>query len=95
MLSNEEDMGRAYRRHGVKWNACNILVGKSAKKRPREMPRNKWETVMKKILKNWIMGWIHLAQDRDQWKAHVSPKDVNQILSRRTAGGFWRKELVC
>jgi hypothetical protein len=45
-------------------------------KRPLERPRRRWEDGLKMDLR-WIgcgggVEWIHLAQDRDRWRAVVS-----------------------
>jgi transposase len=53
-------MGRACSTNVEKRNACRILVGKPEGKRPLGRPR--WD----------VMGWIYLAQDRDQWRALVN-----------------------
>jgi hypothetical protein len=54
-------------------NVYNILVGKPEGKRPLGRPRRRWEyniiMVLRKIGRD-VMDWIHLAQDRDQWRAH-------------------------
>jgi hypothetical protein len=50
--------------------AYNILVG-----RPLGRPRRRWEDNIKMDLKEIVFGdvdWIHLAQDRDRWRALVS-----------------------
>jgi hypothetical protein len=48
-------------------------VGKPEEKRPLGRPRSRWVSNIKiefRILIGWGgMDWIHLAQDRDQWKA--------------------------
>jgi hypothetical protein len=57
---------------GEKRNACRILVGKPEGKRPLRRPRRRWEDNIKMDLREIGWGgmyWIHLAQDRDQWKA--------------------------
>jgi hypothetical protein len=64
-------MGRAYSTNGVKRNAYRILVGKPEGKRPLGRPRHGWKNDMKIDLKEIGWGgmyWIHLAQDRDQWR---------------------------
>jgi hypothetical protein len=55
--------------------AYNILVEKLEKKRPLERYRHRWESNIRTDLREirWeIVGWIHLAQDRDQWLAVVN-----------------------
>jgi hypothetical protein len=62
-------------RTGEKRNAYRILVGNSEGKRPLERPRRRWVDNIKMNLKEteWDgMDWIHLAQDRDQWRALVN-----------------------
>jgi hypothetical protein len=68
-------MGRICSTHGAKRNACRVLVGKSGGKRPLGRPRHRWEDNIKVDLREigWGgMDWIHLAQDRDQWRALVN-----------------------
>jgi hypothetical protein len=68
-------MGRACRTHGVKRTAYTILVGKPEGKRPLGRPTRRWEDNIKMDLREiWWggMGWIDLAQDRDQWRALVN-----------------------
>jgi hypothetical protein len=52
-------------------NACNILVGKPEGKRPRGRRRHRWEGNIREIVWGGV-GWVHLAQDRDQWRARVN-----------------------
>jgi hypothetical protein len=55
-------------------NAFIILVGKTEGKRRRGRPRQKWEDIFRKVVREigWKgVDWIHLAQDRDQWRAVV------------------------
>jgi hypothetical protein len=50
--------------------AYNILVG-----RPLGRPRHRWEDNIKMDLGEIGFGdvdWIHLAQDRDRWRALVN-----------------------
>jgi hypothetical protein len=56
-------------------NAYEILVGKPEGKRPLGRPRRGWEDNIAMDLKE--TGWegderMHLAQDRDQWRALVN-----------------------
>jgi hypothetical protein len=60
---------------GEKRNAYRILVGKPEGKRPLGRPGHRWVGNIKMDLRE--IGWdgmdlIDLAQDRDQWKAHVN-----------------------
>jgi hypothetical protein len=50
-------------------------VGKPEGKRPLGRPRRRWEDSIRMDLREigWGgMAWIGLAQDRDQWRAHVN-----------------------
>jgi hypothetical protein len=56
-------------------NAYKVLVGKPEGKRPLGRPGRKWDDNIRMNLRN--IGWegvdcIHLAQDRDQWRAVVN-----------------------
>jgi hypothetical protein len=60
---------------GEKRNACGAWVGKPEGNRPLRTPTRRWEDNIKMDLREtgWGgMDWIHLAQDRDQWRAHVN-----------------------
>jgi hypothetical protein len=60
---------------GEKLNAYRILVGKTEEKRPLGRPRRKWVDNIKihlRVLEWYGLGWIDLAQDRDQWRALVN-----------------------
>jgi hypothetical protein len=62
-------------RIGEKRNAYRILVGKPEGKRPLGRPRRRWVDNIKIDLREigWDgVDWIHLVQDRDQWKALVN-----------------------
>jgi hypothetical protein len=53
-------------------NACNILVGKLDGKRPLGRPRRRWEDTNIMYLRETGcegVDWIHVAPDRDQWRA--------------------------
>jgi hypothetical protein len=56
-------------------NVYSISVGKPEGKRPHGRPRSRWEDNIKIDLKEigYVgVDWIHLAQDREQWRALVS-----------------------
>jgi hypothetical protein len=70
-----DEMGGACSTNGEKRNTYRILVGKPEGKRPLGRPRRRWEYNIKMALRKtgWGgMGWIDLAQDRDQWSAIVN-----------------------
>jgi hypothetical protein len=55
--------------------AYNILVGRPEGRRPLRRHRRKWEDSIKLDLMEVGFGnvdWIHLAQDRDRWRALVN-----------------------
>jgi hypothetical protein len=57
---------------GEKGNPNWILAGKTEGNRPLVRPRRMWEHNVKMDLREirWSgVDWIHLAQDRDQWRA--------------------------
>jgi hypothetical protein len=60
---------------GKKRNMYRLLVGKPDRKRPLGRPRWRWmdnnEMDLAEIL--WCsVGWISMAQDGDNWRAHVN-----------------------
>jgi hypothetical protein len=63
-------------RMGGGWGgAYNILIGKPEGRRPMERSRRRWEDNIKMDLGEIVFGyvdWIHLAQDRDRWRALVN-----------------------
>jgi hypothetical protein len=49
-----------------------ILIGKPERKRPFGRPRRRWDDNIIIDLREIgleVVVWIHLAQDRDQWRA--------------------------
>ncbi|KAJ4431048.1 hypothetical protein ANN_19641 [Periplaneta americana] len=61
-------------RMGESRNAYRVLVGRPEGKRPLGRPRRRWEDNIKMDLREVGYDgrdWIHLAQDRDQWRAYV------------------------
>jgi hypothetical protein len=70
-------------------NAYSILVGKSEGRSPFGRPRHKWEDNIKMDLREIgteVVDWIHLAQDRDQWRAL---EYGNETLSSIKGGEFF------
>jgi hypothetical protein len=68
-------------RRGEKRNAYRILVGEPEGKRTLGRSRRRWVDNIKMDLREigWDSAdWIHMAQDRDQWRALV-----NAILNLR------------
>jgi hypothetical protein len=55
--------------------AYNILVGRPKGRRPLGRLRHRWEDSIKMDLREIGFGdvdWIHLAGDRDRWRAVVN-----------------------
>jgi hypothetical protein len=70
-------------------NTYRILVGKPEGKPPLGRPRRRWVDSIKICLREIGcdgMGWIDLAQDRDQWRALVNP--VMNLRVSYNAGTF-------
>jgi hypothetical protein len=56
-------------------NADNILVGKTESERPRGRTSGRLEDNVRMDVREirWeVVEWMHLAQDRDQWRSVVS-----------------------
>jgi hypothetical protein len=70
---DEDEMGGACRTHG-RDEKYNILVGKTERERLLGKSRRRWKNVrMDPKERSWVgVAWIHLAQDRDQWRAVVN-----------------------
>jgi len=63
------------------------LVGKPEGKRPFGRPRSRWEDNIRmdlRIIRWEVVYWIHLVQDRDQWRALV-----NTLLNLRFPSWTW------
>jgi hypothetical protein len=55
-----------------KSNAYKLLVAQPEGKRPLGTPRHRWIDNIKMDLREMVcggMGWIDVAQDREQWRA--------------------------
>jgi hypothetical protein len=64
-------------------HAYKILVGKPVGKRPLGRPRRRWEDYIRMDLGEigWeVVDWIHLAHDRDQWRAVMNREMNLQVL---------------
>jgi hypothetical protein len=62
-------------------------VGKPEGKGALERPRRRWEDVIKMDLREIGWGgveWIHLAQDRDLWRALVKAVMNLRVLAPRS-----------
>jgi hypothetical protein len=74
-------------RMGEGRNVYRVLVGKPEEKRPLERPRHRWEDGIKTDLREIGWGgveWIHLAQDRDRWRAVVNAVMNLRVLAPRS-----------
>jgi hypothetical protein len=74
-------------RMGEERNVYRVLMGKPERKRPLERPRRRWEDVIQMDLRKIGWGgveWIHLAQDRDLWRAVVNSVMTLRILVPRS-----------
>jgi hypothetical protein len=72
---------------GGRRNVYRVLVGKPEGKRPLERPRRGWEDGIKMDLGEIGWGgveWIHLAQDRDRWRAVVNAVMNLRVLAPRS-----------
>jgi hypothetical protein len=71
-------------RMGEGRNVYRVLVGKPEGRRPLGRPRRRWEDGIRMDLEEIGWGgveWIHLAQDRDRWRALV-----NAVMNLRVLG---------
>jgi hypothetical protein len=69
-------MGGACGMHGRSERCKSILVVKPEGRRPLGRPRHKWEDIGETGFGD--VDWIHLALDRDRWRALV-----NMVMSLR------------
>jgi hypothetical protein len=64
-----------------------VLAGKPEGKGPLERPSSRWEDGMKMDIREigWeSMEWIHLAQDRDRWRALVDTVMNLRVMAPRS-----------
>jgi hypothetical protein len=68
-------------------NVYRILVGKTEGNRPLERPRRRREDGIRMDLREIDWGgveWIHLAKDRDRWRAVVNAVMNLRVLAARS-----------
>jgi len=68
-------MGMTYRTHGKDEKFIKNMVRKPEEERPLGRPNGMWEDNIKMLLseEGWEgVDWMHLAQDRDQWRTVVN-----------------------
>jgi hypothetical protein len=97
-LYSSPDIIRQIKSRRMKWaghvarlgegrNVYRVLVGKLERKTPLERPRRRWEDGIKMDLQEIGWGgveWIHLAQDRDHWRAVLSAVMNLRVLAPRS-----------
>jgi hypothetical protein len=73
--SNQGELGGQGMWHVWERNVYRVLMGKPEGKRPPGRPRHRWEDEIRMDRRDISWGsvdWIHLAQDRDWWRAFVN-----------------------
>jgi hypothetical protein len=100
-LYSSPDIIRQFKSRRMRWaghvarmeegrNVYRVLVGKPGGKRPLERPRRRWNGGIKMDLREVGWGgdveWIHLAQDRDRWRAVVNAVMNLRVLAARSVG---------
>jgi hypothetical protein len=71
-----------------------MLVGNPEGKRPLGRPRRSWEYNIRMDFREigWeVSDWIHLIQDRDQWRSLVNT--VMNLRGPQNFGNFLTREL--
>jgi hypothetical protein len=65
----------------TEWSTYDVLIGKSEGKRPLGRPRNRLENMRMGLwgIEWGNVDWIHLAHDKDQWRALVNT-ELNFLL---------------
>jgi hypothetical protein len=97
-LNSSPDIIRQIKSRRMRWvghvarmgegrNVYRVLVGKPEGKRPLERRRRRWEDGIKMDLRERLVRggveWIHLAQDRDRWRAVVNAVMNLRVLAPR------------
>jgi hypothetical protein len=84
---------KRWARNGEKGKANRILMWRPEGKRPLGRPRRRWVDDAKLDLREigWDdMDWIHLAYDREQWRAFVNT--VINLGLHKILGNSWVAE---
>jgi hypothetical protein len=74
-------------RIGEDRNVYRVLMGEPEGKRPIGRPRRRWEDGIRMDLTEIDCGsveWIHLAQERDRWRALVNTVMNLRVLAPRS-----------
>jgi hypothetical protein len=80
-------VGRACGTHGRGEKRVQGFSGKARRIKPLERPRHRWEDGIKMDLGEIDWGgveWIHLAEDRDHWRALVNAVMNLRVLAPRS-----------
>jgi hypothetical protein len=73
--------------HAWEIKVYKVLVGKPEGKRPPERPRSRWKSGIKLDCRKiaWdSVDWIHVAQERDRWRAVVNTVINLRVLTPRS-----------
>jgi hypothetical protein len=80
-------VGRACGTHGRGEKRVEGFGGEARRKKPLRRSRSRWEDGIKMYLREIGWGgveWIHLAQDRDRWRAVVNVVMNLRVLAPRS-----------
>jgi hypothetical protein len=80
----ENEVGGACGTHGRGRNVYRVLVGKPEGKRPLERARDDGVKMDLREIGWGDVEWIHLAQDRDHWRAVVNAVMNLRVLAPRS-----------
>jgi hypothetical protein len=80
-------------------NACTVLVGKPARKRPLERPMGEWENIEDNTTRYWreqqARGKLQIAEETEQWANKYKNKLLQQTLGNTdTVRNKWTTPIV-